>query len=151
MMNALNECLNDTDPYVKKTAIIGCIKFYHLSKSQFKKTEFLNQLVNLTKDTDPLVVINAIEALNEIQADKGGLDIDRGLIIPLLNRIKDFNEWGQSIILDLTSKYDPKDQQEKFNIMNLLEDRFKHASVSVVLGTVKVFLHLTKDNADLYK
>ena len=66
MMNALNECLNDTDPYVKKTAIIGCIKFYHLSKSQFKKTEFLNQLVNLTKDTDPLVVINAIEALNEI-------------------------------------------------------------------------------------
>ena len=32
------------------------------------------------------------------------------------------------------------------DIMNLLEDRFKHASSSVVLGTVKVFLHLTKDD-----
>lgn len=109
MQNALQESLNDVDPYVKKTAIIGCVKFYHLSKSQFKKTEFLNSLYNLTKDNDPLVVINAIEAVNEIQADKGGLDIDRSLIIPLLNRIKDFNEWGQSIILDICSKYEPKD------------------------------------------
>lgn len=35
--------------------------------------------------------------------------------------------------------------------MNILEDRFKHASSSVVLGTVKVFLHLTKDDPNLYK
>ena len=110
MQNALAESLNDVDPYVKKTAIIGCVKFFHISKSQFKKTEFLKKLYELTTDQDPLVVINAIEAVNEIQADKGGLDIDRGLIIPLLNRIKDFNEWGQSIILDITSKYQPKDQ-----------------------------------------
>lgn len=105
----------------------------------------------MTKDHDPLVTINAIEAINEITADKGGIDIDRPLIIPLLNRIKDFNEWGQSIILDICSKYDPQDKQEKFDIMNILEDRFKHASSSVVLGTVKVFLHLTKDDENLYR
>ena len=92
---------------MKKTAIIGCVKFYHISKSQFKKTEFLQTIYQLTRDNDPLVVINAIEAINEITADKGGIDIDRNLIIPLLNRIKDFNEWGQSIILDICSKYDP--------------------------------------------
>jgi AP-4 complex subunit beta-1 len=39
-------------------------------------------------------VINAIEAINEIRAEKGGIDINRALIIHLLNRIKDFNEWG---------------------------------------------------------
>lgn len=66
-------------------------------------------MYELTRDKDPLVVINAIEAINEIQADKGGIDIDRTLIIPLLNRIKDFNEWGQSIILDICSKYEPSD------------------------------------------
>lgn len=109
MQNALQESLLDVDPYVKKTAIIGCVKFYHLSKSQFKKTDFLATLYTLTKDNDPLVTINAIEAINEITADKGGMDIDRALVIPLLNRIKDFNEWGQSIILDICSKYDPKD------------------------------------------
>jgi len=95
--------------------------------------------------------MNAIEGINEILADKGGLEITRQLIISLLNRIKDFNEWGQSIILDLCSKYKPADQEEMFNIMNLLEDRFKHASSSVVLGAVKVFLHLTDHDAELSK
>ena len=73
----------------------------------------------------------------------------RKLVIHLLNRIKDFNEWGQSIILDLTAKYNPSTQDEMFDIMNLLEDRFKHASSSVVLGAVKVFLHLARDDDNL--
>ena len=94
MQNALQECLVDIDPYVKKTAIIGCVKLFHLSKSNFKKTDFLQILYKMTADKDPLVVINAIEAINEIQADKGGMEIERGLIITLLNRIKEFNEWG---------------------------------------------------------
>ena len=94
---------------MKKTAIIGCVKLFHLAKSAFRKTDFLERLYALTKDKDPLVTINAIEAVNEILADKGGIDIDRQLIIPLLNRIKDFNEWGQSILLDICSKYNPSD------------------------------------------
>lgn len=120
-----------------------------MSKKEFKKTDFLDTLYKLTRDHDPLVVINSIEAINEIRANKGGIDIQRPLIIHLLNRIKEFNEWGQSIILDLTSKYAPQNQDEMFDIMNLLEDRFKHASSSVVLGAVKVFLHLTKEDETL--
>lgn len=77
MQNALAESLQDVDPYVKKTAIIGCVKFFHLNKSAFKKTDFQQKIYDLTKDKDPLVVINAIEAMNEILADKGGIDIDR--------------------------------------------------------------------------
>jgi AP-4 complex subunit beta-1 len=69
------------------------------------ETDFLETLYKLTRDHDALVVINAIEAINEILADKGGIEVTRQLIIHLLNRIKDFNEWGQSIILELTTKY----------------------------------------------
>mmetsp|Transcript_472 Transcript_472/g.457 ORF Transcript_472/g.457 Transcript_472/m.457 type:complete len:107 (+) Transcript_472:387-707(+) len=35
--------------------------------------------------------------------------------------------------------------------MNLLEDRLKHASSSVLLGAVKVFISLTKDDKTLSK
>jgi AP-4 complex subunit beta-1 len=105
MQEAIASGLQDYDPYVKKTAIIGCIKFFHLSKAEFKKTNYLDTLYSLTKDNDPLVVINAIQAINEILADKGGIEINKGLIIHLLHKIKEFNEWGQSIILDLTAKY----------------------------------------------
>jgi len=107
MQQAIVDGLNDVDPYVKKTAIIGCIKFYHQSKDDFKKTDFLDNLYKLTRDHDPLVVINAIEAINEIRAEKGGIEVTRSLVIHLLNRIKDFNEWGQSIILELTARYEP--------------------------------------------
>ena len=105
----------------------------------------------MLNDSDGLVVINAIDAINEILADKGGIDITRQLVISLLNRIKDFNEWGQAVVLDLCSKYKPQDKEEMFNIMNILEDRFKHASSSVVLGAIKVFLHMTANDANLAK
>lgn len=36
-----------------------------------------------------------------------------------------------------------------FDIMNLLEDRFKHASSSVVLGAIKVFLHMTAEDPEI--
>lgn len=78
-----------------------------MSKKEFKKTDFLDTLYKLTKDHDSLVVINAIEAINEIRANKGGIEVQRTLVIHLLNRIKEFNEWGQSIILELTAKYNP--------------------------------------------
>ena len=67
------------DSYVKKTAIIGCIKMYHQNKSSFKKNNqaLTEQLYELLNDPDGLVVINAIDALNEILADKGGIDITR--------------------------------------------------------------------------
>jgi glutamate-1-semialdehyde aminotransferase len=48
-----------------------------MSKKEFKKTEFLETLYKLTKDHDALVVINAIEAINEIRANKGGIEITR--------------------------------------------------------------------------
>lgn len=141
--------LLDTDPYVKKTAIVSCIKYFYLNKTEFKKTEFMDHLQRLLTDPDPLVVMNAIEAINEVQGNKGGIDINRDLVIPLLNRIKDFNEWGQSLILDMLSKYKPADKNEMFDIMNMLEDRFKHASSSVVLAAVKVFLRITEGEHEI--
>jgi len=113
--------LDDIDPYVKKTAIIGCIKMYKNSKKEFKQTKFIEKLRNLIKDPDSNVVINTIQALNEILENKGGLEVDSKLVIYLLNRIKDFNEWGQSVVLELVSGFKPQDRNLNFDIMNLLE------------------------------
>jgi AP-4 complex subunit beta-1 len=42
MQSAIADGLNDIDPYVKKTAIIGCIKFFHSSKELFKSMLFIH-------------------------------------------------------------------------------------------------------------
>ena len=93
MQQAISDGLDDIDSYVKRTAIIGCIKMYKFAKKEFRETN-LEKLQSLIKDPDATVVINAIEALNEILENEGGLQIDSKMIIYLLNRIKDFNEWG---------------------------------------------------------
>lgn len=67
---------------------------YKNSRKEFKATNFVEKLYNLVKDPDPNVVINAIQALNEIEENTGGFKVDSKVVIYLLNRIKDFNEWG---------------------------------------------------------
>ena len=37
VQQAIDIGLTDPDPYVKKTAIIGCIKLFHMNKSNFKR------------------------------------------------------------------------------------------------------------------
>ena len=62
-----------------------------------------------------------------------------------LNRMRDFNEWAQCIVLEVVARYKPDEQQETFDIMNLLEERLKHSNSAVVLAATKVFLNLTQD------
>ena len=87
----------------------------------------------------------------KLKRNKGGCEPSEEITITLLNRIKDFNEWGQSIILDLVARLEPDNEDLKYDIMNLLEDRLKHASSSVLLGAVKVFINLTKNDSALSK
>jgi AP-4 complex subunit beta-1 len=105
----------------------------------------------MIKDNDTLVIVNSIEALNEILINEGGMAISSKMIVYLLNRIKEFNEWGQTVILELLSRFKPKTDQELFDIMNLLEDRLKHSCSAIVLGTLKVFMNFTKDQPKIYQ
>jgi len=42
----------------------------------------------LIKDSDPLVISNSIQALNEILQEEGGIAISTKMVVYLLNRIK---------------------------------------------------------------
>jgi len=41
----------------------------------------------------------------------GGIAINKNIVIHLLNRLKDFNEWGQTVVLDTVSKYEPSPEE----------------------------------------
>ncbi len=95
------------------------------------------------------MVTNALQVLDEIEPD--GVKISAGMITMLLNRMKEFNEFGQSVILDIVSRYKPQSKEETLSIMNVLEERFKNASAVVVLATVKIFLNYAKIMSDIAK
>ena len=57
--------------------------------------------------------------------------------------MQDFSEWAQCQVLEVASHYQPADEQEVYDIMNVLDDRLAHSNSAVVMATVKLFLHLT--------
>jgi AP-4 complex subunit beta-1 len=104
----------------------------------------------LIKDSDPIVVQNALVALNEVMVEEGGMALNAKIIIYLLNKLKEFNEWGQAIVLDLVARYSPKNEAETLDIMNLLADRLRLSSFPVVLATIKIFINYSLASPAVY-
>lgn len=140
----LQQSLTDTSAYVRKTGVIGILKVYSLNPELIKESDMIDTLYNMIRDRDPQVVSNCLVALNEIMADEGGIAINQQIIMHLLSRISDFNEWGQCNILHLVARYKPMNENEVFSIMNILEQCLRVSNSAVVLGTAKCFFHLTE-------
>ncbi|KDO31239.1 hypothetical protein SPRG_19532 [Saprolegnia parasitica CBS 223.65] len=139
----LQHSLTDTSAYVRKTGVIGILKVFSLNKDLIKDSDMVDTLYNMIRDRDPQVVSNCLVALNEIMADEGGIAVNQQIIMHLLTRISEFNEWGQCNILHVVSTYQPTSEEEIFNIMNILEPSLRVSNSAVVLGTAKCFLNLT--------
>eukprot|EP01083_Nonionella_stella_P022282 61615_1 len=137
--------LKDSSAYVRKTAVVGVAKLFRISPESIQDSDFIDMLYDMLKDRDVLVVQNVIMTLNDILSDEGGMAVNRPIIMHLMSRLKEFNEWGQCIVLEVISKFKTAEQQEIFRIMNILNDRLKHSNSAVVLATVKVFLTLTQE------
>ncbi|VVB14127.1 unnamed protein product [Arabis nemorensis] len=162
LVGPLGSGLKDNNSYVRTIAVTGVLKLYHISASTCIDADFPATLKSLMlHDSDAQVVANCLSALQEIWSleashseeacrEKDSL-LSKPVIYYFLNRIKEFNEWAQCLILELAVKYVPSDSNDIFDIMNLLEDRLQHANGAVVLATVKVFLQLTLSMTDVHQ
>ncbi|OEH77749.1 heat repeat-containing protein [Cyclospora cayetanensis] len=97
------------------------------------------------------VAVNAIHALNEVNAEKGGVLVTKELITSLLNRLKEFSEWGQCAVLNLLVSYETESEEETYDILNILDDRLKSSSAAVVLGCTRGFLCLARGSVTLLR
>ena len=147
--NALYESLKDAHPYVRKTAVTALLKVFHLNPKLITDKD-IDLLYEMIGDKDPLVVMNVLFVLGEILKKEGGIVLSNKMVNHLLNIFNQLNEWGQVTVLHLLSKFTPKDQQQMFDIMNILEEYLKTSSGAIVLGVTKVFINFTKDNEVLY-
>lgn len=119
----LRRALTDSHAYVRKTAVMGTLKLHHLDPPTFERSNFVNILYDMIRDTDAAVVTNCVLVLNEVMASgpHGGMAINRAIILHLLNRIREFSEFGIVTILELVSRYIPANDDEGYQIMNLLD------------------------------
>ena len=63
--------------------------------------------------------------LNEILAEEGGMSINQAIVHHLLNRMRDFSEWGQCVVLEVLAGYTPASEDEMYGLMNILDSCVK--------------------------
>lgn len=54
------------------------------------------------------------------------------------------DQWGQAEVLNFLLRYEPRSEEELFDILNLLDSFLKSSSPGVVMGATKLFLILAK-------
>lgn len=148
VMEPVRKGLRDHSPYVRKAAVMGVLKIHHLDPVLIAESDFVNQLYNMVRDSDAKVVANCLVVLNEIMREEGGVAINKKLITYLLNRISEFNEWGQTVVLDLVPKYTPRSNEEAFAFMNVLDGVLRTSNSAVALACTKCFVHFTNNLDD---
>lgn len=55
------------------------------------------------------------------------------------------DQWGQAEVLNFLLRYQPRSEEELFDILNLLDSYLKSSSTGVVMGATKLFLTLAKN------
>jgi AP-4 complex subunit beta-1 len=149
VQDPINKGLSDLSSYVRRVAVMGVLKVYHISPETVENNGWRGQLHDMLQDVDAAVVGNAMCALNEMLLGQGGLPVSAASVMPLLNRVAEFNEWGLIAVLDYISRYKPSGEEETFAIMNLLDPVLRSANSGAVLGVIKCFMNLTDSFPDL--
>lgn len=141
--------LQDLSSYVRRSAVMGCVKLYHLIPDFVEDNGIIEKLVRLLSDPDPQVTCNSLVALDEILAAEGGVVMRKKVAHSLLKRLRSFSGWGQSQVMEMLLRYQPQDTEEVFDILNLLDDRLKQPNSAVVMACIQLFIHLTREMKDI--
>ena len=152
LCETLTYCFKDKDPYVRKIAALCVPKLYLTSPQLVRENGFLNTLHDCLKDDNPVVVANAMQALNEITMLSGAnqLKLKSKNLSHILDSLAKASEWGQVSILDALILYNPKKASHAEEVIEGVLPRLSHANPGVVMSAIKVILKFMDqiDNID---
>lgn len=142
LCDPLQRCLRDEDPYVRKTAAVCVAKLFDISAELVQERGFLDALVDMLADSNPMVVANAVAALTEISdaSSRPVFQVNQNTLFKLLAALNECTEWGQVFILDAITSYKARDARDAESIVERVTPRLQHANSAVVLSAVKVVM-----------
>lgn len=148
MIIPLKKCIDDKDPYVRKSAILGIVKLYDVIPEAIENSQLFDDLLARLYDDNPLVVSNTTAAIFEINERRTTPIFEfRGKTIdPIINAISSSNEWCQTVLFDAISRYIPETSEEISGLIERITPFLNSSNPSVVIGAFKsIFLLTEKD------
>ncbi|XP_037540479.1 AP-4 complex subunit beta-1 [Nematolebias whitei] len=137
--------LRDRAACVRRVAVLGWAKLHNLQPGSDIDAAVVNELYNLLRDPDPVVMVNCLRALEEILKEEGGVVINKPITHHLLNRLKECDVWGQCEVLRVLQRYRPQSEDELFDILSLLDTSLVSPHPPVMAATLSLFLSLSSD------
>lgn len=142
----LEKTLKDENPYVRKTAAITVAKLFDLDPAMARERGFIEKLKELLDDSNPMVIANAVSALEEIQRldpSTKAFEVTQQTLEKLLGALNECTEWGRIAILTAVSEYYTDSAEEADQICDRVVPQLQHANPSVVLMAIRVLvLHM---------
>ncbi|KAL3882964.1 hypothetical protein ACJMK2_029265 [Sinanodonta woodiana] len=150
-LKAVETGLQDKSSYVRRTAVMCSIALHKFCEtSLLAESGIIDRLYSLIRDSDPVVVINCLLALEEILSSERGVVLNKNMVNYLLNRISTFTAWGTAYLLNLLKKYQLKNEEEIFDMMNILDPYLQHNSCFLSTNALELFLHLVQSVPNLF-
>ncbi|CUA75787.1 AP-1 complex subunit beta-1 [Rhizoctonia solani] len=149
LSDPLHKALKDQDPYVRKTAALCVAKLYELKPELAIDNGFLEQLLDMVSDSNPMVVSNAVAALVDIHTttlemsdpdSRGLFELSQDILSKLLIALNECSEWGRVTILNCLARYRTTDEKEAEHICERIMPQFQHVNGSVVLAAIKAIM-----------
>jgi len=139
MVMPLKQCMEDPDPYVRKTAAIAVAKLYNIIPEIVENVGLLPMLVKLLNDENPMVISNSTAALFEINERRASpiFVLNEQNVSPILSAMSQCSGWVQTLLLDALSHYTPTSQDDAAFLIDRLIPFLKHSNPAVVIGSFK--------------
>ena len=134
---------------VRRCASAGCVRYSLVHPTAALDTGLSDHLYSSLRDTDPLVVSNCLQALDQLLHDEGGVVINKPIAHYLLSKLHVYTHSSLETVLHFLKKYTPKDDAEVFDLLNPLDECFKSDNPGVLVESMELFLQWTTTHPNL--
>ncbi|XP_037790263.1 AP-4 complex subunit beta-1-like [Penaeus monodon] len=150
-VRAITTALSDQAAMVRRAGAVACMRLHSHAPQVVLECGLVNALYEGIRDSDPIVITNCILALDSILNSEGGIVVNKNIAHYLLGRVMQFSDCNAVYVLTLLLRYTPKSEEEIFAMLNTLDELLTSKTPAVLIASVKLFLHLTKDHQHLKK
>ncbi|EPX71593.1 AP-2 adaptor complex subunit Apl1 [Schizosaccharomyces octosporus yFS286] len=142
-LDPVTRLLDDVDPYVRKTAIMGVARLYSYDKKIVESSGLIRSIKEMLNDESSLVVTNALAVLISIvqSSDVFKLTLTKEVTTRIIECLNDCSEWLQTIILDSLIYYVPQKPGEAESFAERISPWLQHGNTAVCMGTIKATLY----------
>ena len=136
---AISSGLRDSNPRVRKAAVVGCGKVWRHSPSIIEDHGLVDVLYTMVRDADSHVMTFALQTLNVILQKEGGIVINSTMANYLLSRLEDCQDLEKCFVLEYLQKYRPKNVEARLHLMNHVDPFVVSQNGPVFLAASKLF------------